>query len=695
MSERLDLDLEGELPDDGPDTPVGEWDDDLLEDFPADDPAARPRDAAGPGAAKKNPAEDTKADAKDPAPVRDDAARTQVPTRRSTRGNGAATGLFFAVLMLLAGLTIGAGVLTAAGGIPESLWNFSGFGDPLTLGDFRTHPVNAFWFALGVTILAAVLAAVGITRRQRELREQIEFKDAVLSAVYALDPDVPESWRQPELLADPDLAAVTGNMLGHYHLQQAKLTRYVGLEGELHRLEKAMAEDCQVDLQGNWENPAAGSLADQALRLLAARDESVQEASRLQQTYTDRGPDLVAGLRDARSWQVAVVDQIHNQGAAAERLSRQLGKLAAMLPQDDDRSRRYDRLVQALAAIRDEVSSLPGRAGDREQGTQNSLNALIERASRLAFQIAMEVARLGAKGERLLPLTQDLEELTTELRSKVDRGKAQPGQDDPRERALETIRGRLGELDPQVLQATVTPELPRALGELAPAAGEASAGLAKLSQSFGLQTTRLQQLSEMAAALTGLPLDDVGNPEAPPGSGMLVERLDPFGGGALPEGGLMADPFASSSGSIFDGSAADSGEFARTVPPGEQEALFARPTPRPAAQPEPPSAACPAAEPSLLDLRLEPVSDAAEPQAPPPEPPASPQPESDLAVDLLAGLQLVPAVEKLDETALSSSDEKIYDLSEFDAQPLPPDPDGDRPADLVYDLSEFDAVRIA
>jgi hypothetical protein len=97
----------------------------------------------------------------------------------------------------------------------------------------------------------------------------------------------------------------------------------------------------------------------------------------------------------------------------------------------------------------------------------------------------------------------------------------------------------------------------------------------------------------------------------------------------------VADPFASSGGSIFDGPGASGSDFAHTTLPGEAESLFTAATP----------------EPGALDLDLEPT--------------------------------------------LPSADEMVYDLAEFDAIPLPPDPEDGPSAAPVHELCEFDAVRIA
>ncbi len=628
MSDRLDMDLDLDLPEVGPDAPVGEWDDDLMDDFPDDDPANLSATTAAAGAAAAPGRSTDTAN----APVTPNA---MVPPegRRSRDPNGdRMLGVSHGLLMALAALTLGAGALTAAGGAPESLFDFSGFRDPLTIGDFRLHPVNAFWFSTLVALIAAVLAGVGIRRYVSRLRAEIAAQDELLDAVCALDPDEPASWRREVILADADLAATTGNLLGHYHLQQAKLTRYVGLEGELHRLEKAMAEDSSTDLQGDWENPVAGSLADQAMRLLGARDAAVEASSQQQQAHAEQGPDLVAGLRDAHHWQAGAVEQVQHLGAALERLSRQLGKLSATVPGDQDHGRRFERLVQALTAVRDGLQSLPISGSGPLEGVRAATEGLVERASRLAFQIAMEVARLGTKGERLLPLAQDLEELITELRTAFDKDKAAAEVDDPRERILATIRGRLGELEPQVLERMAVPELPQMLAEMAPLAGDSAATLKKLLKNCGGQSARLRDLGQLAALLTGLPID-LSDATGEVGTGMLVERFDPFAGGQ-PEGGLVADPFASSGTSIFDSPAGGGDGFARAILPGQEDGLFATPASR--------------AAPFELDLA----------------------------------------------EALPSPTEKVYDLEEFDAQLLPAEPTAAAPSETVHELSEFDAVRI-
>ncbi len=206
-------------------------------------------------------------------------------------------------------------------------------------------------------------------------------------------------------------------------------------------------------------------------------------------------------------------------------------------------------------------------------------------------------------------------------------------------------------------------------------AGEVAAGLANLSKNFSVQEQRLSQVLQLASALTGVQADDVGDPDAAPGSGMLVDRFDPFAAGAKPDSGLVADPFAATSEhSIFDPDAAQSSDFARTVVPGEDD--------QPVDPPTPVADVAPTPDPDLVtasDLLMD-------------EAPAAPAP-SLLEPDLEAAGDPAPPVSA--DSPLPLEGEKVYDLSEFDALPLHDgQPAADSADERIYDLSDFGAVKI-
>lgn len=750
MSDRDYLDLDDDLP--AADDAVGEWDADLLDDFPADDPAAADpaladAPAAGAAAGAATAAATAAAASGDPAGDEPTRAASGPGRGRGRRGRQRprqhrGTGALVFLLVLLAGLLLGSGLLTATGAAPEALLDVSGFQDPLTIGDLRSHPVNAFWLAAAVVLAAAALAAVAVERRLRDLRETVVHQEAVLDAVRNLDVENPESWRDEQLQDDPDLAAVTSGLVGHLNLQQAKLSRYVGLEGELHRLEKAMAEESTADLAATWENPAAGSLADQASRLLAAREEADRQTRAAQEAAGDQGADLVSGLREAQLWSGQTREQMGQHGAVLERLARQLARLGEQLPQDGGDQARRERLQQALAAVQQELARVPVRTAE-ETPTASALGLLVERASRLAFQIAMEVARLGAKGERLLPLTQDLEELTTELRAAADTGAADGAADDPRDRALEAIRGRIAELDPAALGPAPDTEAAAAVGALTPDVQRTAGGLTQLAQGCADQARRLEALLRLAGEVTGVD-PEATDPQAD--GGLPVERFDPFASSDQPQDDpLVADPFASSSaGSIFD-AGEQSGDFAHTVLPGDEDRLLGGGTPEPATA-GPTSAGPASAGPASTDpASADPASaDPAPPEPAAPEPAATdPAPpdggalgpgnlgpgttdpgtgadagtRADARADIAARQDPGPAGPDPDLAmpdpfaapstpradagpaapgggeALPSEPEKVYDLSEFDAVRLTSAP-GAADEERIYDLAELGAERI-
>ena len=624
MSDRDLLDLDEDLLADGPDAPVGEWDDDLLDDFPADDPAADAEACAPPPPAATPPAEKPAA----PRPKVAATPRRRASRRRGPSGHGAAAAA--SLFVVGAALCLGAGVLMASGADPVALLDFSGFADPMTAWDLAAHPVNAFWLGVVATVAVALLAGASMRRRFAGVRDDLAGRERVLEAVRRLDPEDAASWRQDALNDDPDVAAVASALLGHANLQQAKLERYVGLEGELHRLEKAMADEDADALGAAWDSPVAGSVADQAVRLVHACREAVDAAARSRSELAEQGPDLVAGLRDARRWQTTAASQLKVQGAGSERLFRRLGKVdpAAGDPRADDRMQELRQAMEAV--LRDCAVAEP--AAESHGGVAAEV---ADRTGRLAFRIAMEVARLGAQGERLLPLTQDLEGLVGDIRALAGAG----GGTDP-VALLEKVRDGLAQVDLASLASGSGHAGAEALAELTPQAGEVAAGLASLAKDVAAQSRRLDELLDLAAAMTGIDVPRGGHESADTPDGMLVDRFDPFGDDA--DEPLVADPFASGGGSIFSPDATPGNGFDRAVLPGQDDAA--------------------AGEPAASDLPLvNGFGVTAEPAAPQP--------------------------------GLPESTEKVYDLAEFDAQPLD-DAAADGPAGEVHDLSEFGAVRM-
>jgi hypothetical protein len=301
-------------------------------------------------------------------------------------------------------------------------------------------------------------------------------------------------------------------------------------------------------------------------------------------------------------------------------------------------------MIDIIEAIRQDIATPATGGMDAEQmGTE--LNDLVDRGSKLAFKIAMEVARLGPRGERLLPMSQSLEDLTTGFRQLTDRvnGQDQGG-------AQDQVRGRmLKKLE--TLAAMITEEgsgpwddLAEEVQDFGPAAARVCSVLNEMTGGLNEQESRLVQLGMSHARLTGAEFDSNSIPrkdssEAP------VATLSFEGKEIAPKAKEPAaeptrvDPFATADSLLLPPSD-DAGDpdFTSNVLPGEENRV------------------------SFPGLGLE-------------------KPDR-FRLDGASGADM----------PLSDDGEKVYDLEEFGATPTD-DAEGE-PEDKTYDLSAFGAVPV-
>lgn len=609
----------------------------------------------------------------------------------------------------LRGVMVAAATLVVA--LPVTLGVFSGVRtSPATLVGLTPEAKGVslpFLLGVVVTLALAVGAGIAFTAWTRRFSQKHAADQALLAAIAGLDLEDARGWQAPVLVADPAMAALTERLLGTYRLQQAKLTRYVCLDGELHRLGKALACSAREDLEGQWDNVAVGTAADEALRIIDRLAVVETELAAAQKQIADAGPDLVSHLAEARAWTTTAVEQVNAQGAAIERLLVKLGRVAEAANPDDNRART--RQEQVIAAIRQDLAEAPARGARPHAEATATLTRLVDRASKLAFQIAMEVARLAGKNERLLPMTQDLEELTTELRGVVS-ASGDGESPDRTGRVLENVRGRIAELATALAErAEESPNNAQVItGELTPAARQVATALQQVSRGISGQIQRLDQLLQLASNLTGIDIPATATVEAAiePGNSLLVDRFDPFHTGRPGEGpGILADPFANSR-SVFNPGPIDS-DFCQSTLPG-LESTIAAPSPlvddivvaTPAvtfadepAPALPPALDLPsvAASPTIAELDDDLVENAGAPFVT--------ALDEEATQDEVATLDV--AAEFLRESPADREEDRIYDLSEFDAERLAPADarttafvDEESAEERVFDLAEFDAVAL-
>ncbi len=593
-------------------------------------------------------------------------------------------------LLIAAPITLG--IMAALSTSPAAL-----LGLPMGEGA-TTGPSLPFVLGCVATIALAVGAGFAFTLWTRRASQRQAADQALLAAVSVLDLEDPRGWQAPVLVADANLAALTERLLGTYRLQQAKLTRYVCLEGELHRLGKALACATREDLDGHWDNVAVGTAADEALRIIDQLTAVESDLAATRTQIADCGPDLVAQLAEARGWTTAASEQVNAQGAAIERLLVKLGRLAEAPSADEARNKA--RQEQIIAAIRQDLADAPTRgARPNAEATAASLTRLVDRASKLAFQIAMEVARLAGKNERLLPMTQDLEELTTELRGIVA-ATGETESPDRTVRVFENIRGRVAELATAIAERNDDPSrsVQVVSGELTPAARQVATALQQVSRGIGSQIQRLDQLLQLAATLTGIevPPTATAEPDVEPGNSLFVDRFDPFHAGRSGElPGIDADPFANSR-SVFNPETSAS-DFCQSVLPGINDSFAG--TGEPAALPigasQPTTSAFASESPPVSAHELPDLGDvfADVTPSPAPAPPPTPQPAPTMVPSSapLDGPALTAAPPPRDAGAESALEERVYEMSEFDGVLV----SEGREEERIYDLCEFGAERVA
>jgi hypothetical protein len=458
---------------------------------------------------------------------------------------------------------VGYAALVVLGVSPDRLLVFDGFSANYkhTI-NFERNPVNLFWLvAGGATILSALVAiacgrAVGAARRRAAQAEE------VFARLTALRFDDEEAWQDPALHEDSELDTFLTETLGAHRLLKAKLTRYIGQDGELHRLEKALVDNSRNDLNSNYENPAVARLADEVSRLFDARLEAEQARIDLSERMRSGGAELSKIIEQACQWNSAILDQINLQSAGLERVAVKVRKIGETAQQHTGAGGSVP--AELVEEVRSLAAGLPAPSGPAKRG-QSGLAELVDRGSKLAFQIAMEVARLGPRGERLLPMTQELEELTTEFRNFSAGPEGDAGGPNQVNAALRELAGKLENLpttDEGAGGEAAAGTIAESVREVVSLTRQIGERLLELARGFNQQTERLQQAGQCSARVTGVPFEYT----APSGSTQTeepgpigVDRFDPFGRGEDRRPTEVPDPFASAPDSVMDGEPAAGG----------------------------------------------------------------------------------------------------------------------------------------
>lgn len=562
-------------------------------------------------------------------------------------------GFLIATFTLVGALGLAGAVMVSFGLDPLALWNPAGLSSFDQMVNFRDNPINIFYLVTLSIVLLSFMGAWSVVRRARKANERVHRSEGLLSRVTALRLDNELAWTSEEFKADPDTSAFVTDILGAWRLQQARQIRSVGVEGELRRLEKAVRENSRADLADRYDHPLVGSMADAMTHLYDDRDAARKEADATRNKDELETGEIMSLIEDSRSWTQANRQRVDVQGSTLKRWAEKFDELASKF----ERESGQNEAIAGLQGLQKDLArSLENNAAD----SLASLDDLVDRGSKLAFQIAMEVARLGPRGERLLPMSQSLEELTTQFRQTATKAKS-GGQD-----SMANPQAVLTRLEQIIVQLVKdgpggSGHLVRTLQDLVPATGKLAQNLEEISYQFDQQNTRLNSLGTTFADLASLEFDpenmQEGEPANPPEGGLNIAHNDPFGNSkAKPEETVEVDPFASSEATMSNlGTQLTDTGITTDVTPGSEDAF----------------------QVESLDATSA----------------FNMEPRTEEPVESL----VEPEVESLSEPDLSREEEKVYDLAEFGAvridqvnDPVASTEDEDK----IYDLAEFGAVAV-
>ncbi|PID79924.1 hypothetical protein CSB20_08695 [bacterium DOLZORAL124_64_63] len=453
-------------------------------------------------------------------------------------------GLRFTFAILIAAISLAGGVIYVADVDPLSLWKPEGLLQVDQLINFEAFPTNLLYLVGVGVVLLAVLGGWAVAHGVHKAGRRHEHATVLLNKLTALRLDNEKPWQSADFKTDPQVAAFVAETLGSWRLQMAREKKNSGLEGEIRRLQKALEAKDRQALTDRFDNLVAGSLADAVVDLYDEYQVALNEIRSVRDKDATESQELMDLLQDARSWQRQTREKLAAQGVSVEKLAGQLSEVARKAESLDN----SDQQVAIGAAVSDitreiEVWSSKGHAGDQLVG----LNDLVDRGSKLAFQMAMEVARLGTRGERLLPMTQSLEELTNEFRQATAALADNDGAEAYAEikRRLDQVQARLtGGAGPD--SAALVVQAQNLVGN----ANQTRQNLQDTVQSFGNQGRRLDNLGSRLGQFSGVEFDPnavaAGNPDNPPEGGMNISQHDPFGQQQVAEtiGAAEVDPFS-------------------------------------------------------------------------------------------------------------------------------------------------------
>ena len=548
-------------------------------------------------------------------------------------------------------------------------------------GPLDARELVAVGIAAGCALALAAFAGWVVSTLAARYESEHRRHRALLARLGTLDLDSDNGWQDPSLRVEGDLTRFLEAVRARDRLQRVGLARAAVLEGELTRFGKGLLSGERSAVTEAYEMALVGRAASGAALLHEEIDRLRVAQGELEARLREAGGQATSAAAEARRWQAQAGARLGGLQAALQRVGTDTQRLAGAFA---EKVRALEEIEQrGVPSLVDVRGALPAAAAGAQAGqliqTAHAIKDLVARGGSLAIQTALEVTRLGERGENLFPLTESLKSLVTEFQGIATRLEKAARDQDSTGAALARAQAQMDEIVAASGRDIPEPEAWRRgagrAGELRTALVRVGADADALAQAFAEQGTRLEALAGALFELTGVPCEAIADPEPVAGAGTGGFEIESFGGPALG----AQEPSAPAR------SEAPEPPAASPPPALSTERLFAMDV-------GPASAAAAPARPlsGSIFAPEEPRFDAVEPPAPPP-PPAFAAPEPFAAPAAPA----VPAA-----PARPAEEERIYDLAEFGAVALdaPEAAPAKQPAaeedDHIYDLYELGAVAL-
>ncbi|MFH1842406.1 MAG: hypothetical protein ABIF77_04310 [bacterium] len=255
--------------------------------------------------------------------------------------------VIYLLSLLVSAVAAAYAVLVALQGQWQQLW-------PLDSGLYQD-----IGMVVGGVFVLGALGSVMLSRSAALARKRYRQAETVAERIAALDPANEQSWCETWEQSPPGVGAFLKAVSETMERQRSKLDRYLGLKGELFRLEKTITCGLRDEVEGPYDNPAVARLGEASAKLFdAAAAAGAEQAAR--QGHCQGTDAVVAeGLRQVHFWNQNTAELLVQQHQAMSHLIPELKRLRGEIRNGPQLAERLGHATQYAQEISDRLAKLP------------------------------------------------------------------------------------------------------------------------------------------------------------------------------------------------------------------------------------------------------------------------------------------------------------------------------------------------